>query len=202
MTSNEQTLTGRKKWALTQQAFDSLLVWLDSDRDRAGALYETIRRRLIRIFVCRGCAEPEDLADETINRVARKVDEIVKTYIGDPALYFYGVANNVYLESLHRKPKLQTPPVEPRFEPRFEPRSEEFNHELNCLEECMKTLPSNNRKLVMEYYQEEKHAKIVNRQHLAEQLGIPLNALRIRAHRIRAALKNCVKECLIHQVAD
>lgn len=194
MMLNEQSLTRSKKWGLTQQAFDSLLAWLDSDRDRAGALYERIRRRLIRIFVCRGCAESEDLADETINRVARKVDQIANTYNGDPALYFYGVANKVYLESLHRKP-------EPRAST-TESRSEQIERELNCLDECMKTLPSDNRELVLQYYQEEKHAKIVHRQHLARQLGIPLNALRIRAHRIRTALKNCVKECLIQQVAE
>jgi len=193
MSLNGQPLTGRKKWGLTQEAFDSLLAWLDSDRDRAGALYEGIRRRLIRIFVCRACAEPEDLADETINRVAKKVDEIAETYRGDPALYFYGVANKVYLESLHPKPKVSTP---------FESRSTEFERELSCLDECMKTLPSNNRDLVLQYYQDEKQAKIMHRQNLARQLGIPLNALRIRAHRIRAALKNCVKECLIQQMAE
>ncbi len=62
-----------KEWTLTQAALDSLLAWLDPDRDRAGAKYEAIRTRLIKVFVCRGCPEAEDLADETINRVASKL---------------------------------------------------------------------------------------------------------------------------------
>jgi DNA-directed RNA polymerase specialized sigma24 family protein len=50
--------------------------------------------------------------------------------------------------------------------------------------------------LVLQYYQEEKGAKIEHRRAMAERLGIPLNALRIRAHRIRVALRDCVSDCL------
>ena len=80
--------------------FEHLLEWLDPDRERAGARYEEIRRALIKIFAGRGCAEPEDLADETLRRVCRKVRTLAPTYVGDPACYFYGVAQNVHLESL------------------------------------------------------------------------------------------------------
>ena len=73
---------------MTQESFDSLLAWLDADRERAGRRYEEIRRRLIKILACRGCHDPEDLADEAINRVAGKVGEVAKDYSGDPALYF------------------------------------------------------------------------------------------------------------------
>ena len=54
-----------------------MLAWLDSDRERAGQKYEEIRCGLIKIFVCQGCTDPEGLADETINRVIRKIPEIV-----------------------------------------------------------------------------------------------------------------------------
>jgi hypothetical protein len=53
---------------------------------------------LIKIFVCRGCANAEELADETINRVVSKVQEIITNWQGDPALYFYKVAQNIYRE--------------------------------------------------------------------------------------------------------
>jgi hypothetical protein len=46
----------KKDWVLTQDAFDKLLNWLDSDRERAGQKYETIRLRLIKIFTCRRCS--------------------------------------------------------------------------------------------------------------------------------------------------
>src|SRR6266550_5419038 len=101
-----------KDWVLTRESFDSLLAWLDSERDEAGRKYEEIRLRLIKIFVCRGCHEPEDLADETINRVSKKLREIESTYLGNPALYFYGVANKVHLEYLRRRPA-PIPPVRP-----------------------------------------------------------------------------------------
>ena len=60
----------------------------------------------------------------------------------------------------------------------------------------MQNLPAENREMIVEYYQEEKRAKIDKRKVLAEQFGVPLNALRIRAHRIRAKLEDCVHECV------
>ena len=60
----------------------------------------------------------------------------------------------------------------------------------------MQQLTVANRELVLQYYQEEKQAKIDHRRRLAEQLGIALNALRIRAHRIRASLQECVQNCV------
>jgi DNA-directed RNA polymerase specialized sigma24 family protein len=177
----------KKEWELTEQAFSKFLAWLNPDADKAGDLYENIRRKLIKIFVCRGCTCPEDLSDETINRVVRKVQEIGETYVGDPALYFYGVARNVHLEYLRRQP---VPPPPPAPE---QPHSEAV---YACLEKCMDRLSPRSRDLVLAYYQEEKHAKIDLRKQLAGQLGIPLNALRIRACRIRANLEDCVSQCL------
>src|SRR6185295_10466793 len=174
--------------AVTQSAFDSLLTWLDPDRDLAGRKYETIRQRLIKIFTCRGCSEAEDLADDTINRVTLKAEELAKTYEGDPALYFFGVAQKVHLESLRRKPAVRVlPPIAD---------SEEIEQEYACLERCMDGLPEDQRHLVRRYYEQEKRQKIENRKELASELGIAVNALRIRAHRIRLQLQVCVKGCL------
>lgn len=173
---------------ITQESFDKLLAWLDPDRERAGQTYEWIRLKLIKIFRCRGCATPEDLTDETINRVTRKMQEIADIYVGDPALYFYGVAHKVILEYVKKRPD----PLPP---PRVDTR-EEIELEYSCLERCMERLGSDSRLLITQYYQENKQAKIDHRKLLAEQLGIALNALRIRAHRIRASLQQCVGECL------
>jgi len=178
----------KKGWVLTQEGFDVPLGWLDPDRERAGSRYEAIRLRLIKIFTCRGCAEAEDLADETINRVAAKVADLAPGYQGDPALYFYGVANKVFLEYLRRRPVIEAPPLREA--------SEDIEAEYACLERCMEQLPPESRRLVLEYYQEEKRAKINRRRKLAEELGIAVNALRIRAHRIRQQLQQCVQVCL------
>lgn len=190
----------KNQWVVTQQAFDDLLDWLDADRDSAGAKYERIRVRLIKIFTCRGCRESDDLADETINRVTARLGEIVETYSGDPALYFYGVAQKIHLEYLRKKPLVQESSESGR-EPGGQTAwpseaADDVEHEYACLEQCMDRLSSENRRLVLEYYQEEKRAKIDHRKMLADQLGIAVNALRIRAHRLRLQLQQCVQNCL------
>ncbi len=177
-----------KNWDLTRESFEALLAWLDPNREVAGQKYEDIRTRLIKIFACRGCYEPEDLADETINRVTNKLEEIEATFIGERARYFYGVANKVHLEYLRKKP---APPL-----PAVTNTSEEAERRYRCLDLCASKLTPENRELVFQYYQEEKRAKIEHRKHLADRLGIAVNALRIRAHRIRKSLQDCVRECL------
>jgi DNA-directed RNA polymerase specialized sigma24 family protein len=177
-----------KEWVLTAESFEDLLAWLNPDRELAGHKYEEIRTRLIKIFACRGCYEPEDLADETINRVINKLSEIEPTFIGEQARYFYGVANKVHLEYLRRKPIPRLPvPIN---------ISEETEREYQCLDRCVGKLTEENRELVLQYYQEDKRAKIENRKHLAARFGIALNALRIRAHRIRTSLQDCIRKCL------
>jgi len=194
-----------KEWVLTQDAFEGLLDWLDPDRERAGTKYEAIRLRLIKIFTCRGCSEAEELADETINRVTAKVGEVVSGYEGDPAHFFYGVSQKVHLEYL-RKAHIKQPhlPVDTAVSTLSTPPvilAEDIEPEYECLERCLEHLSSDNRKLVLEYYQQEKHAKIEHRKLLAMELGIAVNALRIRAHRIRLALQKCMEDCLVQQPA-
>jgi len=176
-----------KEWVLTQEDFDRLLAWLDPERERAGQRYEEIRLRLIKLFACRGCGEADLLADETINRVARKLPEVAGTYTGDPALYFCGVAHRVHLEYLRRRPPAPAPVARP---------AEEVEREYACLESCMRELTPDSRELVLQYYMEEKQVKIDHRKELARRLGIAINALRLRAFRIRAALQQCVEDCL------
>jgi RNA polymerase sigma factor (sigma-70 family) len=177
-----------KNWVLSQESFDALLDWLDSDRERAGIKYEEIRQRLIKIFAGRGCVGAEDLADETINRVTNKLDEIKKEFTGDRGRYFYGVANKVQMEYL-RKRTPQPPPPAPDDSNRVE-------QEYRCLEHCIAQLNDENRELLLHYYQAEGRAKIEERKLLAERLGIAPNALRIRAYRIRAGLQECVEKCV------
>jgi DNA-directed RNA polymerase specialized sigma24 family protein len=177
-----------KDWILTQELFDALLAWLDPSREEAGRKYEEIRLRLIKIFTCRGCLEPEDMTDETINRVSKRLSEIQSTYEGDPARYFYGVASKVLMECQRPKPTPTLPPLRDD--------TESLEKEYACLEKCVEKLTPSNRELVTQYYQEEKRAKIEHRKQLAEQFGIALNALRIRAHRIRTVLQQCVQSCV------
>ncbi len=186
----------KEKKDLTQEAFDRLLDWLDQDRNRAGQKYEVIRTRLIKVFVCRGCIVPEELADETINRVAGKVQQIAETYVGNPALYFYGVADKIFLEYLRKMPAPL--PIRPsHLNQDCDPKpGEEPEPRHRCLDQCVERLSGENRRLILVYYGGRGQAKIDMRKELARRLGIGANALWIRAHRIREALRKCMCDCL------
>jgi len=176
-----------KDWELSQEVFDALLDWLDCDREQAALKYEKIRHSLIKIFTGRGCVEPEDLADETINRVARKLKEIEKDFSGDRARYFFGVANKVHLEYLRRKPPQPMPPPSP------DPDLIELQYK--CLERCIDRLSEDDRELLL-YHRAEGQTESEFRKSLAKRLGIGPNALRIRVYRIRMILKECVEKCV------
>lgn len=175
---------------MTPEAFDRLLTWLGDDRDSAARKYEEIRRGLIRIFIARGCRWAEELADETINRVVRKIFEVADNFDdNDPARYFYGVARNVHREYLHNLsrplPAEPPPPADPP-----SPAEEE------CLASCLGRLEAPARDLVIDYFSRDKQAKIDLHKQMAARLGVTVNALRIRAFRIRGSLRECVLGCL------
>jgi DNA-directed RNA polymerase specialized sigma24 family protein len=178
----------KKLHILQQEDFDRLLSWLDSDSEQAGLVYENIRWRVIAILASRGCPIPEELADETIDRVARRVIDIRPTYVGDKAIYFLGVMNNVHHEYLKR-------PAMPRpLELDDDGAAREQTH--LCLEKCLDKLAPNSRQMIERYYAEDKQAKINLRKRIAAEFGISLNTLRLRALRIREKLQTCVEQCL------
>ena len=173
---------------LEQQDFDRLLNWLDADRERAGLLYEKIRWRLVTILAARGCPLAEELADETIDRVARRVSDIQQIYVGEKAIYFLGVMNNVHHEYLRR-------PVAPRLVDTTD-RVETKEEIHACLDSCLETLAPYSRQLIERYYAADKKAKIDLRKVIARELGIKPATLRLRALRIREKLQTCIERCM------
>lgn len=192
---------------LRHENFEELLGWLDSDRERAGATYEKIRERLIRIFMVRRCADAEELADEVINRVGARIKVIKSNYRGDPTLYFYGIAQTVHHEYSRRNPSRLSTDTNADAMLESSALSQSSDTELSsntelpfrCLDKCLESLTPENRELVFQYYREEGRAKIETRKRQAAHFGIAVNALRIRAHRIRMSLQQCVKECIERQ---
>jgi len=181
------------QWSLTQQSFDKLLARFSPNRDEAGTQYEIIRAKLVRFFEWRASNAPDDRADETINRVARKIDEgqSIDNLIG----YIYGVARLVFMEALKEQERGPLP-LDVVYVDAPQPSPDESETRLDCLDRCLAALSSESRMLIIAYYQEEKQAKIELRRQIADKLRIPLNALRIRAYRIRTDLEKCVMECL------
>jgi DNA-directed RNA polymerase specialized sigma24 family protein len=177
---------------ITHESFGRLLNWLDPNDESAATKYEKIRQRLIRIFVCRGCYEAELLADQTIDRVTQKVAQVADNYVGEPAAYFYGVANKIHLEWLRGQKRIRELAVA---EVPAEDKEDQREAEYSCLEKCLEELPSESKELIVEYYRDEKRAKIDRRKNLAKSLGITIGALQIKASRIRSRLYTCVVKC-------
>lgn len=195
----------KKDWTLNQTALNQILNWLDAGWDSHGESYLEMRRRLVFYFDRKNCFSPDDLADETLNRVARKLEEKGGITNVSPAHYCYIVAKFVFLESVRGEkhtgksveeitesgaalPALTTPS-------RPGEAAEGREKMLKCLEHCLARLPSDDRNLIVEYYQSERKGKIERRSGLAARLGLTLNALSIRACRIRSKLENCMKSC-------
>jgi DNA-directed RNA polymerase specialized sigma24 family protein len=178
---------------ITAEQFDSLLAWLDPDREVAGSKYEVIRSGLVRVFVSKGLNDAEDLADETINRVIARLPDIQGTYCGEPARYFHGVARNVIRERLRRIEILvEVTPVIDFVDPIVATENE-------CLDLCLQVLPPAKRDLILDYYLYEGHDKIEHHKLMAKGLRITEGALRGRAHHIRTGLEQCVKQCVLRK---
>lgn len=194
----------KKDWASTQEAFRHFLQWLDGGVDSGGERYLEMHRRLAHYFDRKNCRSPDELADETLNRVAHKLEEKGSITELSPAHYCYVTAKFVFLEYLRRSERghssfeeiansadqsrltgssgvdLQSPGLE-------------WLH--GSLDHCLNQLPAKDRELILEYYQGEQRAKIEQRSRLAARLGISLNALSIRACRIRDKVEVCIRKC-------
>jgi DNA-directed RNA polymerase specialized sigma24 family protein len=184
----------KKEWVLTSESFGKLLSRLDRDVDVAGEKYEALRRMLVKFFEWRGAPFPEGHADETLNRVTRKLDEGLD--IRDISGYCYGVARLVYLETSKSPESRRSAICESDATVAHEAESRSDEQRLRCFEKCLGSLPEDSRRLITEYYEHDRREKIDGRRALAERLGIPLNALRSRATRIREKLEGCVNECM------
>src|SRR5215470_1720211 len=125
-----------KDWELTPEAFSKLLAELSPDSEVAGAKYEELRGQLIKFFEWRGSFFPDQHADETLNRVARKIDEGERIEKSVTA-FALGVARFVLLEALRdadsRRVKMDelTGLAAPADDPASDDRW------LDCLKECL-----------------------------------------------------------------
>jgi DNA-directed RNA polymerase specialized sigma24 family protein len=188
------------------QPFGSLLEWLGPEREEAGSIYEQVRFKLINLFEFQGCPFPEELADDTIERAARKISEGGVTRPADPYVYFRGIARNVLLEYWKARKRNSTtvlddlpasdhPSVNPTELERQNTTRKEKERMLECMEYCLNKLPPDSREIFIEYNRSERRERIDNRMLLAQKSGIDINALRARIVRIRERLQKCVTNC-------
>lgn len=186
-----ETLSPHRKWALTQEAFNKLLAAFGEDIKSAARVYLEIRNNLTRFFEWRGCPFPEDHADETMNRVAKKLSEGEE--IRNPSSYCIGVARLLLLELNKERLREQQALSEFASAAITSCQADESEALNNCLQDCLWHLSADNRELILQYYLYEKGAKIDSRKNLAERLGISVSTLRMRALRIRESLQRCLE---------
>ena len=175
---------------LTAEAFGKFLRWLSENDETAVREYQSIRAKLVRYFIHKGCSDPDDLFDKTIDVVVGKIDTLEE--YSSPLAYSFGVAKNIWRQDLReRKPAS----LENKVAVPTHPDPQIHEQELKCLEHCMDKLSASDRDVLVQYHQEQGHDKIELRKQLADGLG-GVNALRIRMCRIRRHLRLCVAACL------
>jgi len=186
---------------LTREEFARFLAVLDCDRSRAAEKYEILRRKLVKLFERQQCIHTEELADETIDRLVKKLGT---EQVRDINLFAYGIARNICLEvrrKTHRLVSIQdynreglpsgdTDPEESIIAELGNARG------LECLAKCLRSLPLDYHELIIKYYQGEKQVRIKQRKELAKRRGISIEALRSEANAVREKLRSCMNRCL------
>jgi hypothetical protein len=190
----------KKNWTLTMRAFNRLLNWLDEGANSEGQKYLEMQRRLIAYFDRKNCSAPDELADETLSRVARRIDEEDFIESETTARYCYILARFVFMEYLRETQKGTVALDEIRRQRHGKDSTaaevdDDKEKMLNCLERCTNNLETANCELITKYYIGKKRVKLENRRSLAASLGLTINALSIRACRIRDKLEACVRQC-------
>lgn len=191
----------RRTPPITQLAFARLLHWIDDGQDSNGERYLEMRSRLVAYFDRRNRRAPDDLADETFNRIARKLEQGSEIMTRPPARYCYIVAKFVLLDDIRRQSR-EVALDESRLPVTLPPSAGDSREHrafreqrLECLDRCLNALMQSQRELIVEYYADQRRAGIDRRRSLARRLGISMNALGIRAWRVRDGLRTCIEAC-------
>lgn len=180
----------------TPEEFEKFLAWLDADTGEAARKFERIQTRLIQIFIARGCIDAEVLADEVLNRVCVRIDQVKLKY-PDPLRCCVGFIDNVHREFLREQRKWDEAPCPPPPRP-----PSELEIEDTCLKECLDQFAKLDREPVERYFHGEKSVRISGRKKLAIERMLTANALRIQAFKLRKKFVLCFNMCVERAEAE
>jgi len=172
---------------------DNLLAWLNPDGEQADKMYKDIRDRLFKFFTWQGAQFPDECIDKTIDRVARRIAEGVEVTTPNPANFFLGVARNVWREVQRQNRRAARRRLAP---PASEDERRAEDRLYACMTQCLGRLSAADRNLMIDYHTGEGRTRSANRARLAKEMGLSLNALRLRCSDIRGKLNDCLNDCL------
>jgi DNA-directed RNA polymerase specialized sigma24 family protein len=176
------------KYQLTKERLEALLDALDMNREKAISAYETMQKKLIKYFEWNGCWRAEECADETIDRVAMKIEELGKQIrAADKFSFALGVAIHVLQEYAKQARNLVADDGRATKVANDDHEASE-SEMITLLKECIEWLVPKQRDLIRRYYWESDQ-----RVALAEELGLTMNGLYTEAFRVKEALHDCMK---------
>jgi len=178
---------------LSQDDFDLLLKWFGPDRDASAKKYLEAHERLTRLFRFNGCNRPEDLADEVMDRIAKKPPALDNPNVHIAVLL--GYARNVLREHWRERTLVgEERDINEKPSVAGETAIKEISG--RCLDGCLERLGEADRRFVLEYHKYEPGGKITHRKAMAEKRQTTLNALRLKASRLKSLVATCVKRCV------
>lgn len=178
---------------LARRRLHGLIKRLHADADAGGFDYEQLRRRLILFFRQHEPVDAESLADEALDRLARRLDE--GTAIENAGLYAFGIAKLMQFEANERRARREAARQEAIAAIDFEADEPDESDPvmLAALRACLREFGPHSSDLMLTYYRDDDARRIATRRDLAAKLGVSINALRNRALRLRETLETCVR---------
>jgi DNA-directed RNA polymerase specialized sigma24 family protein len=172
----------------TRADYDNFFGLLEPGAPSVEASFRLCRLKLVKFFAWRRVTDPSNLADETIVRLLRRVAKGQVISSPKPYNYVYGIADKVFREHCRdrKKDELVSTATAGYRIPHF--FSSESPNE--CQQSCLKQLTANSRELLERYYLDHE-----NREAIAGEHKMSINALRLKIYRIKQAFLRCCEEC-------
>ena len=182
-----------------------LLKLLSPDEAQAAVEYQNLHQRLTRFFDWNNAQDPMALADETLDRLAKRAAESAMSEgaqsaanegVRNVSAFALGVARHLLQEEARRKIKMAE--INQHWRSMELARAKDPDTEAleAALLQCLENMPPERRRLIEAYYNYGGAEKIRMHQQLAEAEGLSLNALRNRALRSRQELEACIRRRL------
>ena len=171
-----------------QNPLDEIFRVLEPEAESVARGYEICRYKLVKFFAWRRCADPGNLADETIRRLLKNIREGKEISPDKPYNFVYGIAHNVCKEDERdRKKRSEIVNIEEIGEVADLRDVSKLD---DCQKHCLEQLSEDKRGLLLRYYLDQ-----VTCEEIAEAEGLTINALRVKIFHIKSWLRRCCEKC-------